>query len=309
MRVRPDALVIDAMRHMGMLSAEPPDTAGKCPCCDRAGELIDGLMACGECGEVLARHLDASPDWTRDGTMRLERCGAPVSELYPCGNGAYMVAKNAAARRVVRMQTWGNVSYAKRSMCKALSTLSSEAHHMGLCESITTRAKHMYNEVAKAPHMHGTRRAGLVQGCIYAALQTEGGARSLSEMPQVDHLAFGVKQVMRVIPVRPADPCTTRAYVARRLDALRECGPGADAALVAAGILDGLGIGNRATPPTKAAACALMTMPDADAQAVCEVMGCSRGAASRCVFRLKDYRDDLVRAATASYQCSSSCGS
>jgi transcription initiation factor TFIIIB Brf1 subunit/transcription initiation factor TFIIB len=241
--------------------------------------------------------------------MRLERCGAPVSELYPCGNGAYMVAKNAAARRVVRMQTWGNVSYAKRHLCKALSALSSEAHQMGLCEAITTRAKHMYNEVSKAPHMHGTRRAGLVQGCIYAALQTEGGARSVSEMPKVDHLAFGIKQVMRVIPVRPADPCTARAYVARRMDALRACGPGADTALAAAGLLDGLGIGIRATPPTKAAACALMTMTDADASAVCEVMGCSRGAAARCMFRLKEYREELVRAATAECPCSAGCGS
>lgn len=300
MHVRQEiAAVRSAMMGMG-LELEWQDTeVPRCPGCGHCaqGEVMDGLITCPDCFAVLGRALDDAPEWSRDGTMKLERCGAPVSELYPCGSGSYMVARNTDTRKAVRMQTWTSAPYAARTLCKALASLSSEAYSLGLCESVATRAKHIYADCAKAPHLKGTRRAGLIEGCLYAAMQTQGGARVPSEIGG-EVAASGIRRVMKVVADRPADPCSVMAYIARRLPELEACGPSARVAMEAGRILDQLGMGGRATPPTRATACALMTMPDANPADVCAALGCSRGAAARCLARLSPYREDIIAAAT-----------
>jgi len=285
--------VCTAMSSMG-LGPPPPDQAGVCGDCGCAGRLVDGVIACWSCGEVLGRYLDSAPEWTRDGTMKLERCGAAVSELFPCGNACYMAPRSAESRKKLRMQGWGGMSYGKRKLCKAMIELTAEARAMGLCESVATRAKHIYLGVSKDAHMHGTRRAGLVEGCLYAALQgTEGAARDTAELPgDLEVTGAGIKRVLRI--TGGSQTCSAESYIARRRGQLSSLG-NVDVACAVAALFDDLGILPRYKPPTRAAACTIVAMPDSDANAIAAVMGCTRGSATKCLGEAEPFLEEVRR--------------
>ena len=96
---------------------------------------------------------------------------------------------------------------------------------MHLPESVTTRAKHLFADVSSDPHFKGTRRAGLVEGCLYAALQSQGGARTVEEMSAGVNNT-GVKRMMKVMSSKDKGgacaPCTVRSFLERRTDKLAE---------------------------------------------------------------------------------------
>ena len=285
--------VCSAMSAMG-LAPTAQDSAGSCPECGCQGRLVDGVMACWSCGEVLGRYLDSAPEWTRDGTMKLERCGAAVSELFPCGNACYMAPRSQESRKALRMQGWGGMSYGKRKLCKAMIELTAEARAMGLCESVATRAKHIYLGVTKDAHMHGTRRAGLVEGCLYAALQgTAGAARDTAELPgDLRATGSGIKRVLRI--TGGSQTCSAESYVARRRGELSAIG-NVDVACEVAALFDSLDILPRYKPPTRAAACAIIALPDSDANAIAAAMGCTRSSAAKCLEEAEPFLDEIRR--------------
>ena len=258
-----------------------------CRYCGGTPALFAGLMTC-ECGAVLGRHLDSAPEPSRDGSK--ERHCAPASVLYPCA-ASYVSARTAESRKAVKMQAWTGQANA-RNLVKNLTTLVAEASELGLCDSVTTRAKHIYADVAKDPHLRGTRRAGLIEGCIYAALQSQGCARTVDEMSAKDPgsrvISRGIKLVMRSVASKEAvtAPCSARAFLERhREDVLKAIGKDADrvadAAASAAALVDELGIACRFKPPSKAAACVLMTASSSvDRAALATALGISECTAT-----------------------------
>lgn len=295
----------EAMRQMGLLVPTFDDAeVDLCRYCGGTPALFAGLMTC-ECGAVLGRHLDSAPEPTRDGSK--ERHGAPASVLYPCSS-SYVSARSAESRKAVKMQAWTGPANA-RNLVKNLTTLVAEASELGLCDSITTRAKHIYADVAKDPHLRGTRRAGLIEGCIYAALQSQGCARTVEELSAKDPgsrvIARGIKRVMRSVASKEATtaPCSAKAYLERHrqvvlaaLAALvRDAEDTADAAAAAAEIVDELGIACRFKPPSKAAACVIMVAgPDADRAAVAKALGISECTATRCLAAMTPFKKSIL---------------
>jgi transcription initiation factor TFIIIB Brf1 subunit/transcription initiation factor TFIIB len=293
----------EAMRQMGLMVPTFDDSDVElCKYCGGTPALFAGLMTC-ECGAVLGRILDSAPEPTRDGSK--ERHCAPVSALYPCAT-TYVSARTSASRKAVKMQAWTGQANA-RNLVKNLTTLVAEASELGLCDAVTTRAKHIYVDVAKDPHLRGTRRAGLIEGCIYAALQSQGCARTVEEMSSKEPgrvISRGIKRVMRSVASKEATtaPCSSRAYLARhRQEVLKALvGPAdaeghADAASVAAELVDELGIACRFKPPSKAAACVIMTAGrSVDRGAVSKALGISECTATRCLAAMAPFRTAVL---------------
>lgn len=290
------------MRQMGLMVPSFDDSEVElCKYCGGTPALFAGLMTC-ECGAVLGRLLDSAPEPTRDGSK--DRHCAPVSALYPCAT-SYVAARSAASRKAVKMQAWAGQANA-RNLVKNLTTLVAEASELGLCDSVTTRAKHIYVDVTKDPHLRGTRRAGLIEGCIYAALQSQGCARTVDEMSSKDVpgrvISRGIKRVMRSVASKEATtaPCSSRAYLARhRQEVLkafdRDADANADAASVAAELVDELGIACRFKPPSKAAACVIMTAgKSVDRGAVSKALGISECTATRCLAAMAPFRTAVL---------------
>lgn len=290
------------MRQMGLLVPTYDDAEVElCKYCGGTPALFAGLMTC-ECGAVLGRHLDSAPEPTRDGSK--ERHCAPASVLYPCA-ASYVSAKTSASRKAVKMQAWTGQANA-RNLVKNLTTLVAEASELGLCDAVTTRAKHIYADVAKDPHLRGTRRAGLIEGCIYAALQSQGCARTVEEMSSKDPgsrvISRGIKRVMRSVASKEATtaPCGSRAYLERhRHDVLkvleRDADVHVDAAATAAELVDELGIACRFKPPSKAAACVIMIAgKSVDRGAVAKALGISECTAARCLAAMAPFKTAVL---------------
>lgn len=295
------------MRQMGLVVPNFDDAEVElCKYCGGTPALFAGLMTC-ECGAVLGRHLDSAPEPTRDGSK--DRHCAPVSALYPCAT-SYVSARTAASRKAVKMQAWTGQANA-RNLVKNLTTLVAEASELGLCDSVTTRAKHIYVDVAKDPHLRGTRRAGLIEGCIYAALQSQGCARTVDEMSSKDVsgrvISRGIKRVMRSVASKEATtaPCSSRAYLARHRQEVLKALEGdaeahADAASVAAELVDELGIACRFKPPSKAAACVILTAGrSVDRGAVAKAMGISECTATRCLAAMAPFKTAVLDVVTS----------
>lgn len=292
------------MRRMGLLvpSFDDVPEVDLCRYCGGTPALFAGLMTC-ECGAVLGRHLDSAPEPSRDGSK--ERHGAPASALYPCAS-SYVSARTTETRKAAKMQAWTGPASA-RNLVKNLTTLVAEASELGLCDAVTTRAKHIYADVSKDPHLRGTRRAGLIEGCIYAALQSQGCARTVEELSAKDPgsrvIARGIKRVMRSVASKEAAtaPCSTRSYLERRrqdvVKALRgdAAEDNSDAAAAAAQIVDELGIACRFKPPSKAAACVIMVAgPDVDRASVAKALGISECTASRCLAAMAPFKQSIL---------------
>lgn len=289
------------MRQMGLLVPTYDDAEVElCRYCGGTPALFAGLMTC-ECGAVLGRHLDSAPEPTRDGSK--ERHCAPASVLYPCAT-SYVSARTAASRKAVKMQAWTGQANA-RNLVKNLTALVAEASELGLCDSVTTRAKHIYADVAKDPHLRGTRRAGLIEGCIYAAMQSQGCARTVEEMSAKDPgsrvISRGIKRVMRSVASKDTTaPCSSRAYLERhRHDVIkvfdRDADDHADAAAAAANLVDELGIACRFKPPSKAAACVIMIAGKSlDRGAVAKALGVSECTATRCLAAMAPFKTAVL---------------
>lgn len=291
----------EAMRQMGLLVPSFDDgDIDLCKYCGGTPSLFGGLVTC-ECGAVLARHLDSAPEPSRDGSK--ERHGAAASVLYPCST-SFIAARSRETRKAVKMQAWTGHADA-RNLVRNLTTLVAEASELGLCDSVTLRAKHIYADVAKDPHLRGTRRAGLIEGCIYAALQSQGCARTVDEMAAKDPAATkdraaisrGIKRVMRRVASKDTTPCSTRSFLERHRSALAVVSARVDAAAIVAELVDELGIACRFKPPAKATACVLLVVSGHDAavdKAVVKAMGMSMCTATRCLAAMEPFRDSLL---------------
>jgi transcription initiation factor TFIIIB Brf1 subunit/transcription initiation factor TFIIB len=299
----------EAIRAMGLC----PDPAcdadpNVCDECGRRAELSDGVMVC-RCGVVFGRFLDSSPEPGRWGASNRERHCMTASVLYP-GAATYMTARSQECRKAIRAQSWGSAA-GVRQLCKGLTTIVSEASHLGLCESVTTRAKHLYVDVLADPHLKGTRRAGLVEGCLYAALQSQGGARTVEELQSCAAAGtVGVKRVMKIVSAKDiaTSGCSVRAYVERRADKLAQLFQDAEVAerfqktvAAAADVMDRAGVVTRYKPPARAAACVVAAASaPVDRRAVARIMEVSVNTAAKCLAEMGPYRQLIVNMASVS---------
>lgn len=288
------------MRAMGIYRETCPPDDGCVGCGGTRASLSDGLMVC-PCGVVRGRYYDSAPESSRDGVK--DRHGCVSSALYP-GAGCYMVSRTSETRRAIKMQAWAQTSggaSGHRDLYKNLTVISAEAHGRGLCESVATRAKHLYAGLSSDPFFRGTRRAGLVEGCLYVSMKGHGASRTPAELGADKTVLTGVKRVMAFAALDVAaddDCCACRAYLERHAGAAGLAPDVAERALVVAGIVDGAGVVPGFKPATRAAASVLIAAkmcgsPAKAAAKAAEALGVCASTAARCVKAMRPFREQI----------------
>jgi transcription initiation factor TFIIIB Brf1 subunit/transcription initiation factor TFIIB len=300
-------------------SIEEPPTGARAPaaaeracraCATGTVLLRDGHLVCGACDAVDSRHIDARPEW-RSGTdvaqSDLARCGVEASDLYT-NSVLGCTSTGADGRRAPRAGSWGGLAGKDRALYAQLT-------HMALCagagatpapKAVLHAAQRMYKAVNDLPAARNTRRAGLAEGCVYAAYRSFGAARSVAEIAAM----FGVPVTVverGVIRVQgyvdgPKDPVRATEYVARF--GSRVAGVLEDSTLaVVTRVLDtietiGALSGNR---PATVAATALALVAQTGGlgtavtlQAVAEACGLSESTIARCLRELRPYAADIL---------------
>lgn len=279
--------------------------------------VMDGLLMCPDCNVVHGRHLDSTPEWRKleeSSDSNLSRCGAVVSEIYPMGMGTVMYCSNG--KRPMHNQGWSSMPYKQRQLCTALATLAEKGHQESLPNSVITRAKHIYQQVTTSEHVKCTRRAGLVEGALYAAMISDGNGngRTSTELIEMSNISkslvfSGAKRVMNHMPnisIKDDGECRSKSYAARHVknmdlpEHIEAWFPLVLEWLV--NTVDSLFIVSRCNPPSVCSACANLVVAELwedkstrpDKASVCKAFGCSVGTSGRCMAMIKPYKSTLA---------------
>jgi transcription initiation factor TFIIIB Brf1 subunit/transcription initiation factor TFIIB len=299
----------------GMFTGAAPvhDEPNTCCMCEYppAPVILDGVMVCPDCNVVLGRHLDCAPEWRsldESGDSSGARCGAAASELYPVGMGTVTNGGDGKHN-----QGWSAMPYKQRQLCSALASLAEKGVHESLPQSVITRAKHIYQQVSSSEHVKYTRRAGLVEGALYAAMISHGSGNGRTSDELVDMSSIpksmvfsGARRVMNHMPNMyiKDEECRTRSYAARHVKNM-DLPEHADWFSVVldwlVNAVDSLFIVSRCNPPSVCSACAILVIAelweDVGSKpckaSVCKAFGCSLGTSSRCLAMLRPYKPTL----------------
>jgi transcription initiation factor TFIIIB Brf1 subunit/transcription initiation factor TFIIB len=284
-------------------------------CCDQCGSetaLHDGHYVCLGCDAVRARQLDARPEWrgaTPGGGADMTRCGITASDLYTHSNlGCTASGPNKGGR--------GGLAGKDRCLYACLSNMSTCVTAGRVPKAVLYIAERMYKQVNDLPTARGTRRAGLAEGCVYAAFRCFGVSRSVNEVAlmfgvTVPVVERGAKRVQKYLDtpledVRPRDfaprfygrggvglesTCTSstgRAWLSdtRSLDDV----------IRTIDVVDEVGVLAGHRPATIAATgmALLAECSGVSRRAVAEVCGVAEATISRCLRLIRPHAADLL---------------
>ena len=163
--------------------------------------LLEDILVCTKCGDVLSRILDTCAEYRYFGIENRNssdpsRIGAPADPRLPESSLGTMILPTGNAKimsRVRRFHQWNMLPYKERALLAAFDRLNIAANNHGLSASILEDAKELYVKLNGFCDRRGLSRDSLLASCVYTALKRSGTPRKpqdVGSMFSLSHATF-----------------------------------------------------------------------------------------------------------------------
>ena len=193
---------IASMRDPGYETA-PQELFKSCPRCgaDEDALVLEDVLECTKCGEVLARPIDSSAEYRYFGLEDRgggdpSRIGAPSDPRLPESSLGTVILPQGNAKnmgKVRRYHQWNMLPYKERALLGAFDRLALAANNHGLSASVVEDSKELYVKLNGFCDRRGLSRDSLLASCVYTALKRAGAPRKPQEvgtMFSLSHASF-----------------------------------------------------------------------------------------------------------------------
>ena len=176
------------------------DSFKSCPSC-KAGEddlLLDEMLICKKCGEIIARPIDSSAEYRffgsedRGGGGDPSRIGAPFDPRLPESSLGTIILPQGNSKhmsKVRRYHQWNMLPYKERALLGAFDRLSLAANNHGLGGSVVEDSKELYVKLNGFCDRRGLSRDSLLASCVYTALKRAGSPRKPQDVGAIFNLS------------------------------------------------------------------------------------------------------------------------
>lgn len=185
------------------LEKDPKVFFRACPTCHAEEDdlLVEDVLVCTKCGEVLTRMIDTCAEYRYFGIENRNssdpsRIGAPADPRLPESSLGTMILSTGNMKtmsRIRRFHQWNMLPYKERALLNTFDRLNIAANNHGLSASILEDAKELYVKLNGFCDRRGLSRDSLLASCVYTALKRAGTPRKPQEvgaMFSLSHATF-----------------------------------------------------------------------------------------------------------------------
>jgi transcription initiation factor TFIIIB Brf1 subunit/transcription initiation factor TFIIB len=240
-------------------------------------DITNGIIVCGNCGQVLEEIIDCNPEWKNyEEDSSVGRCGMPINVLLPQSSLGTSV-QGMLPNRLKILHQWNSMPYKERSLNNVFKKIIEICNKHGILKCIEDDAKIMYkiasetmrkgNNKNKLVITRGINRTSIIASCIFFACKRKNMTRTPKEIADMFHLTLvemnrGCKNFLKLINLKNFDMnmgiSSAEHFIKRHCNKLMLKTIYTEKALQIAKNIDNLNIASVHTPPSLAAASILL---------------------------------------------------
>jgi len=255
----------------------------ECPNC-KSTKIIEnsaqGIVECGDCGQVITKLIDHSPEWKNyeNNKDTVERCGI-INELLPQSSLGTTISGNYRSK-LCRMNQWNSMPYKERSLNNVFKIIQKICLSNNIFKCIENDAKIMYKMISECKHKigknkgkfiisRGINRISIISACLYFACRKKSMALTAKEIANMFEIKTidvnkGCKKFIKLMRIKYSDiedfigNCHIEHFVLRKCKEINLKQLYIDQSINIAKNIEKYNIGSSHTPYSLAAASILM---------------------------------------------------
>jgi transcription initiation factor TFIIB len=154
----------------------------------------EGKKVCRECGSIICDNITFAPEFRfygneNGGGEDNVRCGIPFNPMLPKSSMGTIIMAGSfhgdEMKRIKRYHNWNVMPYDERSRYHVFDKISNICIRNGIPQRILHEAQALYIQISQNSITRGSKRRGIIAGCLYYACKNIGFPRNAKEIAKM----------------------------------------------------------------------------------------------------------------------------